>query len=310
MKRLRTFAIAALILLASSARDYSQSIKKPALPPRPAPIQTGVQVPPGTFPVDPAAEEEKRQEKERREKVTRLVQAVFATQDLREREKLYKEILQLDPYHAVAAQGLIETQAKLREQNSSTEQKLESLKKKEEAIERARRAYLEGDLEAAQSSLDAALALDPDDPEAKALLARIQSDLQTRRAKLIALIVVAALVVAGFAVFLFLRLRRRDGLLEMIEGPEPGAQFPLVQETTTFGSLESEVDYAIYDPSRRISRRHCSVVRTGKHYFLSDHSTNGTLVNGHPIPKGQPVLLHRGDRIALADDVILRLRRR
>ncbi len=309
MRFLRHSTIAAVILLAVTAPGYGQ-IRKPALPPKPAPLQTGVQVPPGTFPVDPAAEEEKRQEKERREKVTRLIQAVFSTQDLREREKIYKEILQLDPYHSVAAQGLIETQAKLREQNSSTEQKLQDLKKKEEAIEQARRAYLGGDLQTAQSFLDVALALDPNDPEAKALLARIQSDVQTRRAKLIALIVVAAALAAGLIVFLFLKLRRRDAMLEMIEGPEPGAQFPLVQETTTFGSLESEVDYAIYDPSRRISRRHCSVVRTGKHYFLSDHSTNGTLVNGHPIPKGQPVLLHRGDQIALADDVVLRLRRR
>ena len=128
---------------------------------------------------------------------------MFATQDLRERERIYKEILQLDPYHTVATQGLIETQAKLREQNSNTEQKQEALKKKEDAIEQGRRAYLEGDLERAQLSLDIALAMDPNDPEAKALLARIQSDVQTRRAKQIALIVAAALLIAGLIVFYF-----------------------------------------------------------------------------------------------------------
>ena len=106
------------------------------------------------------------------------------------------------------------------------------------------------------------------------------------------------------------RARKGGGVrqLEMIEGPQPGDAFRLEKETTSLGALAAESDWVIADPARRISRRHCEIARTGRHYFLTDCSSNGTFINGKPAPKGEPVRLRKGDLIALAEDVVVRFR--
>ena len=96
--------------------------------------------------------------------------------------------------------------------------------------------------------------------------------------------------------------------LEMLEGPQPGETIRLEKETTSLGALPAEADWVIADPSRRISRRHCDISRDGRHYFLTDCSSNGTFINGKPAPKGEPVLLRKGDRIALAENIVLKFR--
>jgi predicted component of type VI protein secretion system len=96
--------------------------------------------------------------------------------------------------------------------------------------------------------------------------------------------------------------------LEMIEGPAPGDVFQLDKEKTSLGAVAAEADIVITDPFRKISRRHCEINRSGKHYFLIDCSTNGTTVNEKPVPKGEAVLLKKGDRIGLAEEVVLRFR--
>jgi hypothetical protein len=247
-------------------------------------------------------------EVQRRVKIAELMQQVFATDDLREKEKLYKQILEIDPYHASAVQGLIDAQARIKEEEKVRTQSQETRLKKQEAIENARQAYLAHDLGKADEWVTSALAIDPDDPEALALQQHIASDLRSRQLKVTAVWVLAAALGIGLAAFLVLRLRRTGGILEVLEGDESGRLIPLNDEATVLGSLESEADHVIFCPSRRISRRHCSLLKSGKHYFLSDHSTNGTFVNGRPVTKGQPVLLHAGDQISLAGDITLRFR--
>ncbi|WP_047046440.1 type VI secretion system-associated FHA domain protein TagH [Vibrio mexicanus] len=55
----------------------------------------------------------------------------------------------------------------------------------------------------------------------------------------------------------------------------------------------------LVDHNRFISGTHCLISVYGDTYYLSDVSTNGTLINGEKILKNQPVSLHDGDSISL-----------
>lgn len=136
-------------------------------------------------------------------------------------------------------------------------------------------------------------------------IAQEASDQRARRIELWAFVgFIVALAVGAIAFVVF----RGGRALEMIAGTEPGRVFPLSKETTAIGALAGEVDWAITDPHRKISRRHCEVLRSGRHYFIVDRSTNGTLLNGQRLPAAQAVLLRRGDQIGLAGDILIRFR--
>tara|TARA_B100001059_G_scaffold233843_1_gene274855 strand:- start:790 stop:2274 length:1485 start_codon:yes stop_codon:yes gene_type:complete len=67
------------------------------------------------------------------------------------------------------------------------------------------------------------------------------------------------------------------------------------------GSLGREAGCTVplVDHKRFISGTHCLLSLYGDTYYISDVSTNGTLVNGNKILKNQPVSLFDGDRISL-----------
>ena len=51
-----------------------------------------------------------------------------------------------------------------------------------------------------------------------------------------------------------------------------------------------------------ISRKHCSIVRQGDRYFITDEaSSNGTFVNGSRLVPKQYYQINRGDVIRMAD---------
>lgn len=56
---------------------------------------------------------------------------------------------------------------------------------------------------------------------------------------------------------------------------------------------------ALTDHNRFISGTHCLISVYGDTYYISDVSTNGTLVNGNRILKNQPISIQEGDSIAL-----------
>lgn len=56
---------------------------------------------------------------------------------------------------------------------------------------------------------------------------------------------------------------------------------------------------SLKDHNRFISSTHCLVSAYGDTYYISDVSTNGTMVNGHKILKNQPVSICDGDIITL-----------
>jgi hypothetical protein len=269
----------------------------------------------GQPPAPPAqvvpAEDPRRIELE--EQLKDLQRREIETVDLAAKESLLNQIIlyciELGREYGGYKQQLAEVQAKL-----AAEAQKSSLQSRKEQRNRALKDQAIQALTAnprrlgdARTALDAALKLVPGDRETVALLGRLSRDLRNQLYRRIALGALVSTGLAAALVPLIKRVRKgtRTRELEMIDGPQPGEVFRLEKDTTSLGALASEADIVITDPFRKISRRHCEISRSGKYYFLADCSTNGTTVNGKAVPKGEPVLLRKGDRIALTNDVVL-----
>jgi type VI secretion system FHA domain protein len=60
-------------------------------------------------------------------------------------------------------------------------------------------------------------------------------------------------------------------------------------------------DWILPDPERFVSGQHAAISCEAGGYFLTDLSTNGTIVNGQVLPKGARVELQSGDRLTLGN---------
>ena len=62
-------------------------------------------------------------------------------------------------------------------------------------------------------------------------------------------------------------------------------------------------DWVLDDPERFLSSKHCQVVCKSGSYFLIDHSTNGTFLNGsnEPVGRGNQAPLQSGDQIDVGE---------
>ncbi len=78
-----------------------------------------------------------------------------------------------------------------------------------------------------------------------------------------------------------------------------GIRLPLVSTQLTIGRRQG-CDIVLDDPN--VSRQHCRLLRSGgRHVVIDDSSTNGTSINGTPIPVGEPgTPLVDGDRLEIA----------
>ena len=95
------------------------------------------------------------------------------------------------------------------------------------------------------------------------------------------------------------------GCLVVESGPEPmrGKRFVIHNRETRVGRANT-CDIALRDP--RVSREHVSLVPEGSDLWLVHRSaTNPTFLNGQAVR--DRMALHDGDRIQLAEDVLLRL---
>jgi diguanylate cyclase (GGDEF)-like protein len=89
----------------------------------------------------------------------------------------------------------------------------------------------------------------------------------------------------------------RSAYLVVVQGGLPGAMHRLEDGTTSIGRSP---DNAIQLVEETVSRRHALLEAwpdAGIVRIVDLGSTNGTLVNGKRVPKGQPVVLADGDRI-------------
>ena len=203
-----------------------------------------------------------------------------------------------------------EAQAELDAQRKKADEARQKAQQVVTLTQQAEAALGNGQILDARRLIGEALTLDPANPGALSISRLVQEEIRTRFvARVVGWSVLGTVLLGALAAaFVWFRRARRVSTLEMIEGPQPGDIFRLEKETTVIGALEKEADWPIVDLSRRVSRRHCEITKSGGRYFLVDVSTNGTWINGRPVPAGEPVLLRRGDLISIADDVVLRFR--
>jgi hypothetical protein len=243
--------------------------------------------------------------------------------DMKKELDLQQKILRLDPNDARALSRVDEIRKTLK--TKETDDKLAVIKrlddearqklaqdwlaKSEEALVAAKQTRDAEHLDVARRALSEArkYARD-DDPTLVRLASQIEQEGEAhrlRRWQLWGGAGVLLLVAIVGAVLYFLRSKR---VLEMLDGSQMGQVFAIKNKSTTLGALAAEVDWAIEDPLRKISRRHCELIREGRHYWVVDCSMNGTFLNGRPLQKGEPALLKRGDRIGLGGAVTIRFR--
>jgi len=84
--------------------------------------------------------------------------------------------------------------------------------------------------------------------------------------------------------------------LVVICGPDLGRRIPIEDPTLTVGR-EAEAELVV--PVDGISRAHCRIELRDGVWLRDLGSTNGTWLNGRPVPAGEPVRLASGDRIEL-----------
>lgn len=79
-------------------------------------------------------------------------------------------------------------------------------------------------------------------------------------------------------------------------------EYTLDREQILAGRLESS---AIPLDGERVSRRHLTIqkLESGQ-YQAVDNSANGTLINGQPLPKGQPRILAEGDELQIGKHIL------
>jgi hypothetical protein len=253
------------------------------------------------------------------------IQALDAHQrnDQVKERSLYNQILHLSPDDPTARVELEKLDA---ERKQKAEE--ETQRRLAQNDRRAQNALIGGALLKAQAALADAKRLGSSEPlekarqylgEARATAGRstpeidrialaVQTEGDLQRSRWWELWGGAGLVGAGALGALVFSFWRRKAVLEIVDGPDAGQAFVLKKPTTMVGALASEVDWVITDPMRKVSRRHCDVLRNGRHYFIVDRSTNGTFLNGRPLPHGEPTLLRRGDQIGLGGEILLQFR--
>ncbi|PZN98509.1 MAG: type VI secretion system-associated FHA domain protein TagH, partial [Hyphomicrobiales bacterium] len=67
---------------------------------------------------------------------------------------------------------------------------------------------------------------------------------------------------------------------------------------------DQHLDWALPDPTRAISGRHCEIRFRDGGYWLRDVSTNGTYVNGNSNRVQSPYQLQHGDRLEIGHYII------
>jgi len=258
---------------------------------------------------------------------TRIHDLKLKAQDLTDRKKqldIYRDILKINPDDALANSKVEALTKELAEKIDSDrasrlEADEESVRRKNlaaalaagvAAVVEAKRTGSSEPLKRARESLDKARkSAKPGDPDVARLEQEIQVEADAHRTQRIEIWAFIGLFVVGAVGAIVFYVLRVGHVLEMIAGPQPGQVFPLKKQSTSIGALAAEVDWAIADPHRKISRRHCEILRNGRHFFIVDRSSNGTLLNRQRLRSGEPALLRRGDQISLAgDDVVIRFR--
>ncbi|GGG98994.1 family 16 glycoside hydrolase [Silvibacterium dinghuense] len=308
----------------------------PAHTPPPPVVAAAPQTQPATAPPPPASEAEKAilaqqqaatkkdaEDQANKKKVAALMAHALSTNDPQQQLDDYGQVVQIDPYNAVAVQGYKDAQARIQASQQAQEHAAnEQVNQQQEAqnravqtsesLQKARMAFLNGRISEASSALAVAEKLSPGNPAVHDLRSRL-SAAQAVRSRLYFLGGGAGLVgILGLAALWMRRSRQqRFPHLEVKRGFEVGRSYPIEKDTVRIGAVPQNGTYkndiVLQDIEHTISRFHCEVSRKNGQLYITDlKSANGTLVDGEPLQPGQPRLLRRGNTITLANNVELR----
>jgi FHA domain len=178
-------------------------------------------------------------------------------------------------------------------------------------VEEAKDFLAGKEVDKAREKNEEALRLAAEDQEAQTIQKDIDQILSKRKTLFLLKIALAIIFGAGMLLGLYFLLRPRKWVLEGVYGLCQEEIFPLDKDEIRIGALgppHGECDLVIRDPGHRISPLHCLIVRSGRHWYLMNESTNGTMINDEEVEKGKMVRLRKGDRLSLADEAVLVLR--
>jgi FHA domain len=178
-------------------------------------------------------------------------------------------------------------------------------------VEEAKDLLAAREVEKANEKNQEALQLASTDPEAQRIRKDIDNIFSKRKTLFVLKIAFMVLLVAGMVTGLYVLLRTKGWVLEGVHGPCQEKVFPLDKDEIKIGALgppHGECDVVIRDAGHRISPLHGLIVRSGKHWYFINESTNGTMINDEEVEKGNMVRLRKGDRLSLADEAMLVLR--
>lgn len=251
-----------------------------------------------------------------------LMSKAVMSSDPEEQKRIYSEVIRLDPANVAAMEGLKEAQDKIDKKQQEEQQRNAELSqqrtnaenkeaKRKDALASAQDAFYRRDLTTANNQLAIAESVAPDDPEVKALRQKIDAlRAQSNRIRYF-WIGGVALGLGALTTLAFLKLRRKDGYLQIVSGMDNGRKYNLDQEVVRIGAIAQDGgeknDIVVRDMERMISRFHCEVHnQNGKFYVIDCNSANGTSVDKRRIPPGKPAQLKNGTRLDLAGTVGLR----
>lgn len=257
------------------------------------------------------------------EQVQELMRQALATDDPEEQAEIYTEILLIDPTNQVAYNGRrdalermeqeqLESEEEATRRQQAIEESLNRERNLRSALSNAEKAYMADDLERAEEQILIAEELAPDDPEVVDLGFRIRERLDAQRRMRWIVWSIVGVLLLGLAIWLILRIRRKDPYVEIVVGPERGRRVAFDGDVFSIGAVPSddqgENDLVVSDPGRMVSRFHCEIHRRNNRYFLIDlGSTNGTFLGSRKLQPGQKTPLKRNARFRLGDQCIVRL---
>jgi FHA domain len=180
-------------------------------------------------------------------------------------------------------------------------------------VEDAKDLLAAKEVDKAHEKVQEARQLAPTDAEAQKIQKDIDNSFHKRKTLFALKIVFMVLLVAGMVTGLYVLLRTREWVLEGVYGSCQERVFPLDKDEIKIGALgppHGECGIVIRDAGHRISPLHGLIVRSGRHWYFINESTNGMMVNDEEVEKGNMVRLRKGDRLSFAGEAVLILRKK
>ncbi len=252
-----------------------------------------------------------------------MTQQALHTNDPVEQQKIYGDILAIDPNNVVAANGYHEADqkieaAKAQQQKQAEDQAKQSQDQAEKsatydgAMKAGESAFLAGNVAEAQRQLAIAKKINPSSPDLQNLDARVSAATQARSRITMLAAGGGLIVLLGGILLLIKTAGKKEPYLEVGEGVDKGKRYNVDKDVIHIGAIAEDGDakneIVLRDTERMISRFHCEVHRRDSKLFLVDaNSANGTFLDKRPIPPGKPVRLKKGSQIGLGGSCMLRV---